>query len=182
MVCRAVHLSRTTPRANFTPCKRIGKTRSQGPTPALRRTMFTLQIDTTHTSPQHGCLINRFEEPDSVITSLHAGPLERYDRCLDELSDLTPDEKKAPGFIGDTLPLESIWRDRSGKIVDETHKTYRNRKGYFTVAEVVKLVEKFERLDRPKSSWFGGVDCHHTYFEGMRPNESNTAFCIAWGS
>ena len=52
----------------------------------------------------------------------------------------------------------------------------------FTVSEVVKAVEKFERVDRPKSKWFGGIDCHHVFFEGLCPNAEKNAFCIRWGS
>lgn len=53
-------------------------------------------------------LVNRFEEPDSKITSLTAGALERYDPSVDEFFELTRDEQVKPGYVGKILVLESI--------------------------------------------------------------------------
>ena len=52
----------------------------------------------------------------------------------------------------------------------------------FSVGEVVRAIEEFERADRPKTTWFGGVDCHHTFFEGLAPNEAGDAFFVRWAS
>lgn len=43
-------------------------------------------------------------------------------------------------------------------------------------------VEKVDTTQRPKSIWFGGVDAHHTYFEGLRFDEQKGAYCASWGS
>ncbi len=166
----------------LTQCKVLSSTRSCGPTPMLQSLNFVVHVETTNTAPQQGMLLNRFEEPDSEIVSLHAGPLERFDRALNELIELTRDEVNQPGFIGSELPLESIWKTRDGRTVAETRRTFKTQKGFFTVSEVVKAVEKFERVDRPKSQWFGGIDCHHVFFEGLRPNAEKNAFCVCWGS
>ena len=47
--------------------------------------------------------------------------------------------------------------------------------------EVVEAVEDFERINRPKSKWFGGVDCNHIFFEGLWRRKSG-AYGISWGS
>ena len=73
-----------------------------------------------------------------------------------------------------------MWTYRTGAVVDETRMTHTNSSGCFTVGEVVRLFERFERIDRPKSRWFGGIDCHHVYFEGLRPYDD--AYAICWGS
>ena len=166
----------------LTRCKFQSSTRSRGPTSMLQSVNFVLHVKTTNTSPQQGMLLNRFEEPDSEIVTLRAGPLERFDSALDQHIELGRDDVNRPGFIGNELPLESIWKDRGGRTVAETRRTFKTKKGFFTVGEVVKAVEKFERIDRPKSKWFGGVDCHHVFFEGLFPNAEKTAFCIFWGS
>ena len=166
----------------LTRVKVLFSTRSHGPTPLLRSLNFVVHVETTNTSPQQGMLLNRFEEPDSEIVSLHAGPIERFDRALNEHIELTRRELQQPGFIGSELPLESIWKTRDGRTVAETRRTFKTQKGFFTVSEVVKAVEKFERVDRPKSQWFGGIDCHHVFFEGLRPNAEKNAFCVCWGS
>ena len=95
---------------------------------------------------------------------------------------MTCDEQAKPGYVGKTLVLESVWQTRDGRIVDATRYKCSNDKGFFTVAEVVALIVEFERIDRPKSQWFGGVDCHHVFFEGLRPNSDGDAFRISWGS
>ena len=150
----------------------------EGPTAALQKLSFTLQIETTNTSPQRGTLLNRFEEPASEITSLHAGALMRYDPSLNEHFELTRDEQAKAGYVGKTLVLKG--RSRDGRVVDTTRHTYYNEKGFFTVAEVVALIVEFERIDRPKSLWFGGIDCHHVYFQGLRPDSDGDAFYISW--
>ena len=139
----------------LTRCKFLPSTRSSGPTPMLRSLNFVVHVETTNTSPQRGMLLNRFEEPDSEMVSLNAGPLERFDDALNEHIELKRDELKQPGFIGSELPLDSIWKTRDGRTVAETRRTFKTRKGFFTVSEVVKAVEEFERVDRPKSKWNG---------------------------
>ena len=165
----------------LTRCKALSSTRSCGPTPMLQSLNFVVHVETTNTSPHQG-MLNRFEEPDSKIVSLYAGPLQRFDRVLNENIELTRDELNQPGFIGSELPIESIWTTQNGRTFAETRRTYKTQKGFFTVSEVVKAVEKFERIDRPKSKWFSGIDCHHVFFEGLCPNVEKNAFCIRWGS
>ena len=154
----------------------------EGPTPALQDLSFTLEIETTDTAPQQGILLNRFEEPDSDIASLDASPLRRWDESVDKFFELTPDEQAQPGYVGKTLVLESVKKTREGRVVSTTREVYNNDKGLITMAEVVALIVEFERIDRPKSQWFGGVDCHHVFFQGLRPNSDGDAFRISWAS
>ena len=51
----------------------------------------------------------------------------------------------------------------------------------FTVEELLKAVEDTERQSRPNSEWFGGVDMHHVYFEGIAEAEDGV-WDIQWGS
>ena len=158
------------------------QTSPEGPTAALKSmSRFALDIESTNTVPFNGVLLNRFEQPDSKIISIHAH-LARYDRDVDDYVDYTPEELAQPGFVGKTMTLESVWEDMdSGEIVAETRKTYNNEKGFFTIKEVVEAVEDFERINRPKSKWFGGVDCNHIFFEGLWRRKSG-AYGISWGS
>ena len=168
------------------------RTRSQtqlpeGPTYELNEEIsFYLDIETTDTAPCNGVLLNRFEQPDSEMKSLHATPPMRYDEeDEDGKVELTPEEQAEPGFVGKTLTLEAVWVDmesRSKKPVAETRKTYNNERGFFTVKDVVEAVEDFERIDRPKSKWHGGIDCHHVRFEGLSGPRESGAYGIYWGS
>jgi hypothetical protein len=85
--------------------------------------------------------------------------------------DLTDAERREVGFVGDTLVLEA-----------ERRGAFTNRSGRFTVEEVAAHVVEFERARRPLTTWCGGVDCHHTFFEGLRRNAEGDAFHVAWAS
>ena len=71
----------------------------------------------------------------------------------------------------------------TSQMAHESHtcRTYNNDKGYFTIAEVIEKILKFERADRPQSEWLGGVNCNHIYFEGLLPNKRKDAFYIVYG-
>ena len=159
-------------------------TRSVGPTPYMRKLNFTLQIKTTKTAPQCGMLLNRFELPGSQITSITASNPTIYDSATNDMIDQTSRELSQPGFIGEVLVLENKYVDKNGKAVAKTRKLSTRKRGYFTAKEVVDAVVAFEKIDRPKSCWFGGIDCHHVFFEGIRPSGrgEKKAFGIAWGS
>ena len=48
--------------------------------------------------------------------------------------------------------------------IDYVSKTFKNDKGYFTVNELVQNVVEFEKVNRPKTDWFGEIDTHHTKY------------------
>ena len=50
-----------------------------------------------------------------------------------------------------------------------------------TGEEMADIVVEFEKEDRPKTEWFGGIDAHHIFFEGMHKNKDNS-YTIHWGS
>lgn len=156
----------------------------KGPTKFLsgnKCIQFQLCIDTTNTAPQRGMLMNRFEEEDSKITSISHTEIQFFSKQRNDFVDLTQEQLSMPGFIGDWITFHNIWVNKD-KVVAQTKRTYTNQKGYFTVEEMVKNIVKFEKLDRPKTSWFGGVDCHHIFFEGISKNKDNATYGIHWGS
>ena len=51
----------------------------------------------------------------------------------------------------------------------------------FTVRDLARAVEATEREARRDSKWFGGVNVHHVFFEGIRADERG-AWRIRWGS
>jgi hypothetical protein len=155
----------------LTRCKRLRSTRSEGPTEALQTLRFDLLVETTHPRLS-GPLLNRFESPTSTVASLRAGVLQRYDRRRNEFVELTAQEREEEGYVGEVLTLVST----------QTRLVFRNAGGVFSVGEVVRAIEEFERADRPKTTWFGGIDCHHTFFEGLAPNEAGDAFFVRWAS
>jgi len=51
---------------------------------------------------------------------------------------------------------------------------------FFTVKDLLKAVELTELKTRHKTEWFGGINVHHVYFEGIGCEDG--AWLIYWGS
>ena len=152
-------------------------------TKAVNKLCFTLDIKTTNTSPQHGKLLNRFEEPDSQIKNINVSQITYYNKQVDDHVPYTKAELKAmPGYTADTMTFESVWRDiNTNEITATTTKTFK-KNGGFSCWDVIQNIVKFEKLDRPKTKWFGGVDCHHIFYEGIHFNKDKKTLGISWGS
>lgn len=52
---------------------------------------------------------------------------------------------------------------------------------HFTVQDLLDMVIECERQTRGKTHWFGGIDRHHVFFEGMSLREDGT-WVTHWGS
>ena len=52
---------------------------------------------------------------------------------------------------------------------------------FFTVGDLLKAVEDTERRTRGKAEWFGGVDVHHVFFEGLH-EDADGVWVAHWGS
>jgi len=52
---------------------------------------------------------------------------------------------------------------------------------YFTVADLLDAVKNTDMQTRALSDWMGGMDVHHTYFEGLVLADDGI-FDIRWGS
>ena len=167
---------RKTKRTNAT------KVTKSGPTKECNDICFTLNIRTTKTAPQRGMLLNRFEEPDSLIKKITHSEITRYNRRIQEHIPLTDRELNAVGFVGKQFTLHNTWKNDNDELVAETKLSFTSKKGYFTIKEVVQHIVKFEEVDRPKTCWFGGVDCHHIFYEGMHLNRDKAGYGISWGS
>jgi hypothetical protein len=51
----------------------------------------------------------------------------------------------------------------------------------FRAEDLLDAVEEHERLTRGSSEWFGGIDCHHIYFEGLH-KQADGSYSVHWGS
>jgi hypothetical protein len=51
----------------------------------------------------------------------------------------------------------------------------------FTTRDLSRAIEEAERQGRGASEWLGGIDVHHTFFEGIRLG-SDGVWSIDWGS
>ncbi|MFE3752893.1 hypothetical protein ACFXO9_01160 [Nocardia tengchongensis] len=86
--------------------------------------------------------------------------------------DLTADEL-------DRVVLESTVLNLQGEGEPVAHRAPNDK--WFTVRDLVAAIAETERRTRPQSQWFGGIDVHHVFFEGLDQQEDGT-WRIFWGS
>jgi len=158
---------------------------------------FLLDIETTKTTPipKNG-LMNRFEDSDSKIISINSTEIELWNEKFQYFDILSHDGLNKAGYYGNQITFHHCSRTED-TIIADNQKTYRNNKGFFTIEELVENIVDFEKLDRASTKWFGGIDCHHTYYEGIYPNKEKTmvqidlnndilipvtSYYISWGS
>ena len=166
-----------------------GTTGTQGPTPYLESLSFELALETSKPQKKAGKLLNRFEEKDSKLlsVSIDSNGVRRWKDDKDDPVECDLEEK---GFVGKKLILCHRYfgtqgvAGRCGEMISETVSTITNEVGYFTCGEVIDHILDFEKCDRPKTKWFGGIDCHHIWFEGLGENtgEAGDGYHVCWGS
>ena len=172
-------IAKTSSKKSNTDTQKVKRPNTQGPTKYLhyKHLSFILEIYTDKLPIQHGMLENRFEAEDAKITRI-GYTIPSYVKD-DDLFPLSKDELRNPGFIGNSVTFSNT-RLNEG-IEQSTTKTFTNTRGYFTVEEMIKNITEFEVIDRPKSKWFGGIDAHHVFYEGIH-KEANGSYRIHWGS
>ncbi|MFE3798331.1 hypothetical protein [Nocardia tengchongensis] len=90
----------------------------------------------------------------------------------DSFRDLTAEEF-------DRVVLESTMLNLQGEGEPVAHRSPNDK--WFTVRDLVAAIAETERRTRPQSQWFGGIDVHHVFFEGIEQQEDGT-WRILWGS
>jgi len=98
---------------------------------------------------------------------------------------------KAQVFENDDLrPLTEeelervVWQGPEIRLIGENGAAVAHRAPNgksFTVREVLAAIEETERQTRGSSEWFGGIDVHHVFFEGLEQEDDN-CWQILWGS
>ncbi|WP_458691247.1 hypothetical protein [Nocardia tengchongensis] len=90
----------------------------------------------------------------------------------DSFRDLTAEEFER-------VVLESAVLNLQGEGEPVAHRAPNGK--WFTVRDLVAAVAETERRTRAQSQWFGGIDVHHVFFEGIDQDEDGT-WRILWGS
>jgi hypothetical protein len=121
------------------------------------------------TTPITERLHNRKALPEATILSMR---LEAHVYEDDDFRPLTEAELSAVAFPHPEIVMRGLGRPVRHAAPNGA---------YFTVRDLLAAVEETERATRPESSWFGGVDAHHVFFEGLYP-DGEGVWEISWGS
>ncbi len=131
-----------------------------------------LKIELTEPPVKIGDLENERAKPGAKVKTLRF-KVSIYQEKIEKFRDLTEEEYNSIAYNDSMIVL------RSG------HKPieYKASNGkFFTVRDLINAVEMTERKSRGKSSWMGGVNIHHVFFEGLSFDERDGSWWINWGS
>lgn len=131
-----------------------------------------LEIELSVPTEPIGNLSNVRATPESEIKSLMLAATV-YNRDLETFRELTVDELQSVAFHKPQIVL----RGESGGVT--MHEAPNGE--CFTVQDLLNAVAETERQTRGKSTWFGGVDVHHIFFEGIHEADDGV-WEIHWGS
>jgi hypothetical protein len=114
-------------------------------------------------------LLNRKATPSATIKSvrLQADVFEN-----DDFRQLRADELSSVVFVAPDIEMRGLGATVRHAAPNGIH---------FTVRDLLAAVEETERLTRHESVWFGGVDAHHIFFQGIHLAEDGV-WEISWGS
>ena len=122
-------------------------------------------------------LLNKFVEPGIKIKSISIDNIEKF--LDDEIVKVTEKELDTICYKGKEITLIEQKSDYHKGYMESFHT---KNKG-FTVKDMFNIIVEFEKKARPLSIWFGGIDAHHVYFEGLtQVSDKKNTFTICWGS
>ena len=138
----------------------------------------TLHIEMDRAPRQVPGLLNRFEEPGAKLLSCKMNHPAVF--TGDDLVDLTPDQL-ASVACDESEPLPATVYLSSCLVQGEDLEFLAANGVWFTVQEFMDAVGKLESTVRGKTGWFGSVDTHHVFYEGIM-GSADDRYCIGWGS
>ena len=128
---------------------------------------FMLNIETDTPAIEGSVLMNRFEQEGAKVTDISSRLQDN--KCFED-EDATK-IKDLIAFKGNHITLVDNFYER----------TFMNEKDFLTAKELMDVIIEFEKVNRNHTEWFGGINCHHIFFEGMEELSSGNYY-ISWGS
>lgn len=131
-----------------------------------------LRIELTEPPQQMSNLSNEVAPQTAQAKSVRL-VAEVKDEKRDQVRPLTPDELNRVAYSKPEIRLKGqtglpvLCKAPNGK--------------YFTVQDLLAAIEETERRTRGESKWFGGIDVHHIFFEGIHAI-ADDVYEISWGS
>lgn len=129
-----------------------------------------LQIKLTKPTYRIGRLYNEFADKNAKIKSIDFhfdfGDEECYEEPIKEIYKQIAIKAKSINIKSET--------DQIIKFIAPNGK-------YFTFKDLEKIVKTVEKKTRGNTEWFGGIDCHHIFFEGIHKVKKGL-YQLHWGS
>lgn len=125
---------------------------------------LNIDIETYHAIPG---LLNEFVKPGIPIKGIKWDKIMKYEN--DEMLDVTDEELDEINYKNKEITITS----------NGVTQTFKNING-FSDRELLKCILDIEVKARPNTDWFGGIDAHHIYFEGLHGENGN--YKVSWGS
>lgn len=132
-----------------------------------------LELELSEPPVQIAPALLNMRAPESARLVKVALELEYFEEGADDPRPLTEEEWALVVLRTPTLVL----RGEAEEPVE--HRALNGE--HFTVRELVDAIIATERATRGMSEWFGGIDVHHVYFEGI-DEEDDGSWTISWGS
>lgn len=135
---------------------------------------FTLSIELDiPPAPMSRFLLNLQADKEAKLLDIKAKHIARWDNELEDHIEYSEEQQNTLVIYDkDTIEFE---------VRDGSKKTYRFPSNRVTIKQFVDAIVDFEKFQRPKYEWFGGIDCHHIFYEGLFPTKDG-AYSISWGS
>lgn len=143
----------------------------------------TLDIKLSEETESIGGLLNQKATPEAKITKMSLSLIVRPEDDDDDNRSLTKDELNMIVFYDVDLIMLNGQDYHSDTMTSVRHfiEHEANKSRTFTIKDLIKCVLKTEKKTRKDTEWFGGIDVHHIYFEGITKSKGNK-FNICWDS
>jgi hypothetical protein len=119
-----------------------------------------------------------------VLLNCYFDDVLKYNDEKNDFDRVSEEELNEIIYEHDTLTLQKYLScsDEQGALMAKYYKKYKCAGG-FSAKRVLKCIADFETEVRPmeKNRWFGKIDQHHTFFEGLTLKDDNS-YTIFWGS
>ncbi len=136
----------------------------------------TINIETSEKPERIGSLLNLKSVPTAKLLDVTWEDVRVYTSDKNEpFRELTKEEWKLIVFDCPEIELGCSISNYCGDRETTKHQAPNGK--YFTVRDMVKAVVDNQKQTRGATDWFGGIDVHHIYFEGIDANGH-----IGWGS
>lgn len=140
----------------------------------------TITVETSEPPERIGQLWNLKSTPTAQLVDVKWKHPDVYqpDNDHEPFRPLTEEELGLVVLDEETIRVNSFaCLPGPGAIVEHRAPNGKN----FTIRDMIAVVEETERQTRGDTEWFGGIDVHHIFFEGMKKGEDGV-WTLQWGS